>query len=130
MHQDKWPLLPRMGISHLSWHIEKNHIPVYAIVTMSSLAFALVLLGSLEVILEFGSITFLFVSLLMAYANYKIRFLTNSSTVITIMSLFGLLVGAVLIIYYEISTQVKQVLFIGALYALLTFGSWLYSKDK
>jgi len=108
----------------------KNHIPVYSIVTMSSLAFGLVLVGSLEVILEFGSITFLLVSLLMSYANFKIRDLTNSSTVITIISLLGLSIGAVLIIYYEISTQMKQVLFIGALYALLTFGSWLYSKDK
>ena len=110
--------------------VRKNHIPVYAVIAMSSLAFCLVLAGSLEVILEFGSITFLLVSLLMAYANFKIRGLTNSSTVITIMSLLGLLIGAVLIIYYEISTQIKQVLFIGALYALLTFGSWLYSKDK
>ena len=108
----------------------KNNIPVYAIVTMSSLAFCLVLTGSLELILEFGSITFLLVSLLMAYANYKIRDLTNSSTVITIMSLLGLLIGTLLIIYYEVSTQVSQILFICTLYALLIFGSWLYSKNK
>ena len=105
-----------------------NHIPVYAIITMASLAFSMVLAGSLQVILEFGSVTFLLVSLLMAYANYKIRHLTDSSAVLTILSLFGLMMGTVLILYYEISSQIQQMFFIGGLYALLTLGSWLYSK--
>ncbi|MFV9615047.1 MAG: APC family permease [Gammaproteobacteria bacterium] len=107
-----------------------NHIPVYAIVTMASLAFCMVLAGSLQVILEFGSVTFLLVSLLMAYANYKIRHLTGSSAVLTILSLFGLIMGTVAILYYEISTQIQQMFFIGGLYVLLTIGSWLYAKNK
>ncbi len=107
-----------------------NHIPVYAIITMAGLAFCMVLAGSLQVILEFGSITFLLVSLLMAYANYKIRHLTDSSTTLTILSLFGLMMGTVLILYYEVSTQIQQMFFIGGIYMLLTFGSWLYSKNK
>jgi len=105
-----------------------NHIPVYAIITMASLAFCMVLAGSLQVILEFGSVTFLLVSLLMAYANYKIRHLTDSSTTLTILSLFGLMMGTVSILYYEVSTQIQQMFFIGGLYALLTLSSWLYSK--
>jgi amino acid transporter len=107
-----------------------NYIPVNAIIAMASLAFCLVLAGSLETILEFGSVTFLLVSLLMAYANYKIRDLTNSSAVITLISMFGLLMGTVLILYYEISTQVQQMIFIGCIYALLTLAAWLYSKGK
>ncbi|RKZ68455.1 MAG: amino acid permease, partial [Gammaproteobacteria bacterium] len=105
-----------------------NHIPVYAIITMASLAFSMVLAGSLQVILEFGSVTFLLVSLLMAYANYKIRHLTDSSAVLTILSLFGLMMGTVLILYYEISAQVQQIVFIGGIYVLLTLGSWLYAR--
>jgi amino acid transporter len=108
----------------------KNHIPVYAILTMAALAFCLVLSGSLQVILEFGSITFLLVSLLMAYANYRIRDLTHSSVTITILSLFGLAAGTLLIFYYEISTQIRQMIFIGGIYVLLTTGSWLYSRGK
>ncbi len=108
----------------------KNNIPVYAILTMSALAFCMVLAGSLEVILEFGSVTFLLVSLLMAYANFKIRHLTNSSIVITGLSLFGLLTGTVLIIYYEITTQIEQMIFIVVIYVLLTLSSWLYSRGK
>ena len=38
--------------------------------------------------------------------------------------------GAVLILYYEISTQLQQLIFIGGIYALLTLGSWLYAKGR
>jgi len=107
-----------------------NNIPVYAIISMASLAFLLVLAGSLEVILEFGSVTFLLVSLLMTYANYKIRDLTKSSSVITITSFFGLMFGTILILYYELSSKPQQIFFIGGIYALLTLGSWLYSNRK
>jgi amino acid transporter len=108
----------------------KNQIPVYAIITMSSMAFCLVLAGSLEVILEFGSVTFLLVSLLMAYANYTIHDLTDSSVFLTVFSLFGLFLGTVFIIYFEISTHIQQMIFIGGLYGILTLGSWLYSRGK
>lgn len=105
-----------------------NNIPVYSIVTMACLAFCMVLAGSLQVILEFGSVTFLLVSLLMAYANYKIRHLTKASTVLTIVSLFGLMMGTALIIYYEINAQVEQLYFIAGIYALLTILAWLYAR--
>ena len=106
----------------------KNDIPVYAIITMSIFAFFLVLAGNLVVILEFGSVTFLLVSMLMAYANYKVRHLTGSSVVISVLSMLGLLFGTVLIIYYELVNQPEQLLFIGGLYTLLTAGAWIYSR--
>lgn len=68
------------------------------------------------------------VSLLMAYANYKIRHLTGSSATLTVLAFMGLMLGTVLIIYYEISNQPQQLLFIAGLYALLTLGSWSYSR--
>ncbi|MDH3948173.1 MAG: APC family permease [Gammaproteobacteria bacterium] len=107
-----------------------NHIPVYAIVSLATLAFLLVLAGGLQLILEFGSVTFLLVSLLMAYANYKIRDLTSSSSVFTIVAFLGLLAGTISILYYEFSNQLQQMFFIGGLYILLTAGSWLYSRGK
>ncbi len=107
-----------------------KQIPVFAIVAMASLAFALVLAGSLEMILEFGSVTFLLVSLLMSYANYKIYKSTNSSLLITLASFFGLLIGAGLILYYEFKNQPEQLVFILGLYTLLTISSWLYSRSN
>jgi len=105
-----------------------NNIPVNAIISMAVLAYSLILAGSLKVILEFGSITFLLVSIVMAFANFKIRHLTHSSTLITIFSLLSLLFGAILILYYEFNNQPQQMVFILVIYALLTIGSWLYSK--
>lgn len=105
-----------------------NNIPVNAIICMSGLAFLLVLAGSLEVILEFGSVTFLLVSLLMAYANYKIYRQTQSSLWITVVAFFGLLIGTVLILYYELTSQPQQLVFIVVLYVLLTLSAWLFAK--
>ncbi len=106
----------------------KNNIPVNAILAMSALAFCLVLSGSLRVILEFGSVTFLLVSLLMAYANYRIRRVTHSSTGITILAILVLLLGTLLILYYEASTQPQQLFFIGSLYILLTTAAFVYAR--
>ncbi len=105
-----------------------KRIPVYAILTMSGLAFSLILAGNLQVILEFGSVTFLLVSLLMAFANFKIRHLTNSSPIITGAALAGLGMGTILILYYEATNQVEQLVFIGVIYILLTLGAWLYAR--
>ncbi len=107
-----------------------QNIPVFAILIMSVLAFSLVLAGGLRLILEFGSVTFLFVSFLIAYANHKIRRQTGSSSVITLCALAGLAGGTVFIIYYEATTQPEQLYFIGGIYALLTFASWVYAKTR
>jgi amino acid transporter len=107
-----------------------NHIPVYAIITLALFAFLLDLAGDLEVILEFGSITFLLVSLLMAYANYRIREQTRSSPLLIITAIIGLGIGTLLILYFEFSTEPEQLSFILGLYVFLTLASWLYAKIK
>jgi amino acid transporter len=107
-----------------------NDIPVPAIIAMSLLAFVLVLTGNLQEILEFGSITFLLVSLLMAYANHRIRSATGSSGLITLMAVFSLALGALLILYYEASHHLEQLYFILAIYAALSLGPWLYSMHR
>ncbi|TNE79879.1 MAG: APC family permease, partial [Gammaproteobacteria bacterium] len=106
-----------------------NHIPINAIIAMSGFAFLLILAGSLQEILEFGSITFLLVSLLMAVANYRLRQATNSSTMITLVSIGGLAIGMVLILIYEALNQPRQLGFIFGLYAILSLASWLYSES-
>jgi len=103
-------------------------VPVFAIIGMAIFAFLLVLAGNLEVLLEFGSFTFLLVSLLMAYANFTIRDRTNSSLILTVTAFVGLLIGALLILYYELLYQPAQLVFIAAFYGILTVGAGLYSK--
>jgi len=97
---------------------------------MAVLASILILIGGLELILEFGSITFLLVSLLMAIANYKLREQTKSSKTLTLLSIVGLGMGAVLILYYEFSTKREEMLVIIGLYIILAIGAWLFSKKE
>jgi amino acid transporter len=106
------------------------NIPTNAIIMMAFLAFCLVLSGSLELILEFGSVTFLIVSLLMAIANFKMRYKTNSSIYLTSMAIFLLAGSAILLIYYEFRVKFEQMLFILLLYVILTLLSWVYSRKK
>lgn len=106
----------------------KNQIPKNASITMAITASALILAGGLQLILEFGSVTFLLVSLLMAIANYKIRKKTNSSAFITICAIAGLAISGVLIFYYELNNQWKQMAAIIVLYILLSVGAWFFSK--
>ena len=110
--------------------VRKNNSPQNAIIAMAVLASVLVLAGGLELILEFGSITFLLVSLLMAIANYKIRDKTNSSTILTALAIAGLSLGGGLILYYEFTTKWVQMMAIVFLYVLLALGAWSYSKNK
>jgi len=110
----------------------KNFIPQTSIISMAIVASLLISLGGLELILEFGSITFLLVSLLMSIANFKIRKKTSSSSILTIISIIGLFTGTILILYYELQTNPKQLLFIAFMYVLLSFGAfgYAYFKDK
>ncbi|HHD75822.1 MAG TPA: amino acid permease [Campylobacterales bacterium] len=108
--------------------VRSKHIPKYAIITMGMIASLLIAMGGLRLILEFGSITFLLVSLLMSIANFKIREKTNSSLSITLISIAGLLVGTVLILYYEFQSNPEQLLFIAVLYAVLSLGAWGYAR--
>ncbi len=105
----------------------RGTIPNYAIIVMAITASILILVGGLRVILEFGSITFLLVSLLMAIANFKIRTYTNSSTLFTLIAIFGLFVGSILILWYEYKTKPEQMIFITVIYIILTLFAYGYS---
>jgi len=107
-----------------------NRIPKIAIITMTMVASLLIMAGNLQLILEFGSITFLLVSLLMSIANYKMRHYTHASSSITLFSILGLIIGTILILYYEWSSNPEQLLFIAVLYVILTLGAWGYAYVK
>ena len=110
--------------------LAKRHrsIPANAIITMASTASLLIIIGGLELILEFGSITFLVVSLLMAYANIVIRDKTRSSLSVSMAALLSLLAGTVFIFYYEFTHKPGQMVFILFLYIILAFGAYVYAR--
>ena len=90
----------------------------------------LILLGGLELILEFGSITFLLVSLLISIADFKIRKQAKSSSCITVSAISLLSICCILILYYEFTTALNQMLFIIALYIFLTVIAFFYAVKK
>lgn len=106
----------------------QGSVPVYALLSMAVLASVLIVFGDLQVILEFGSITFLFVSVLMAYTNFKIRSLTASSTLVTLFSMVSLSLGTALILYYEYTHDIVQIYFVVSLYGVLSILAYLFAK--
>ncbi|MBD3791390.1 MAG: amino acid permease [Campylobacterales bacterium] len=108
----------------------KNDIPIIAIIFMSLFAFILILIGNLKVILEFGSVTFLLVSLLMAFANLKIYKQTSFSLPLILFAIAGLFIALILILYFEYKNQIEQLYFIGIIYMVLTLGAMLFSWGK
>ena len=107
---------------------KRRQIPVNGILIMAGISSLLILIGGLDLILEFGSITFLLVSFLMALANFRIRKQTHSSPVLTIAALLFLAFYSGLIIYYEFTQALTQMLLIVGLYILVTLGAFLYAK--
>jgi len=105
----------------------KKHIPKYSIIIMFLFAYSLVLIGTLESILKFGSITFLLVSFLMAYTNFKISDKTKSNGPMTLIAMFSLAIAGGLILYYELITNIIGMIFILIIYILLALGALIYS---
>ncbi|RUA07081.1 MAG: amino acid permease [Flavobacteriia bacterium] len=107
---------------------KSNNIPAFAVISMAVMAAVLILAGGLRLLVEFGSITFLVVSLLMALINHQIREKTESKAFITIMAIIGLGMGGILILYYEFTHKWEQMMVIIGVYVVLAIGAGLYSK--
>ncbi|MCW8842499.1 MAG: APC family permease [Rhodobacteraceae bacterium] len=109
---------------------EKRHngIPRAAVLAMAGFASLLIVIGDLRLILEFGSITFLLVSILMAWANHIHRVKTNAHPAMTLLAIFGLSGGALLILIFEARHAPAQLAFVLFLYIALSLGAYLYTR--
>lgn len=106
----------------------KGHIPRNAIWTMFALAFLLVLVGGLQLILEFGSVTFIIVSFLMALANFKKRSETGSNVILTLVAMICLFVAGILILGFEFIHAPEQLGAIVVIYLILIAGALIQSR--
>jgi amino acid transporter len=106
----------------------KGHIPRNAIWTMFVFAFLLVLGGGLQVILEFGSVTFIIVSFLMAFANFKKRRETGSHVILTLAAMICLFVAGALILAFQFMHAPEQLVSILVIYAILIIGALIQSR--
>lgn len=108
----------------------RGPIPVQAIVAMTGLALALILVGNLRMILEFGSVTFMLVSFLMAWANFRIRDRTGANAFIAASAIALLLAGVLLILWFEWTTDPLRVVFILGLFGLLSIGAAVFARRR
>lgn len=111
-------------------HKIKGFIPDYALVVMSILAFVLILTGSLQVILEFGSITFILVSFLMAWSNFIKRRETHTHGILAVIAMLGLLGAGLSIFYFEYKANKEQLIYIVCMYLILTAGAYVYARKN
>jgi len=108
----------------------KDHIPSYAAIVMTALALIMVLLGGLEELLEFSSITFILVSLLMAYANFVKRKETGTHAALAIGAVVLLAIGMLAILRYQWLFHIRALVVTFGLYAALGIGAAIYARRR
>jgi len=106
----------------------KEHIPTNAILVMTVTAFGFVALGGLEAILEFSSITFIIASLLMAWANLKMRRETRTSGSIAVLAVLALGASAAAILWYQWRTHPGSLAVTLGLYLALTMAAAAFAR--
>ncbi|MBI1184814.1 amino acid permease [bacterium] len=111
-------------------HRIKVHIPDKAIILMGILSFVLILSGGLQLILEFGSITFILVSFLMAYSNYRVRKKTKTPAWIALVAMVFLFAAGFTILLFEFQHNKMQLLYILGIYAILVAGSYYFARKR
>jgi amino acid transporter len=94
-------------------------IPRASVITMATLALLLLLSGTLQKILEFGSFTFMASSLLIAIACLKVYRQAQASRIILLISIGGLAGGLVLLTLFQFSQEPKSLVYTFGIYALL-----------
>ncbi|MCB0397870.1 MAG: amino acid permease [Flavobacteriales bacterium] len=108
-------------------HRIKVHIPNFAIGAMALMAFILILTGGLQDILEFGSISFIVVSFLMALANYKKRKETRTHIFPALVAMVGLFAAGLLILYFEWTENKPQLGVVLGVFFVLILGATFYA---
>lgn len=66
----------------------------------------------------------------MALSNFKVKKLTHSHNVLTFIAMFGLLIAAIFIFYYEFIENTYQLYFIFSIYLIIALLAFLYAKKK
>jgi len=107
---------------------DRRGVPWVAVVTMTVLAGSFALLGSLGIIAEFSSMTFLLVSIGVSLANLKLRGKTGASSTVTMIGLALMSVTVAAIVGYMAVNKPADLGGILALYAGVGLLAVLYTR--
>ena len=104
-------------------------VPANAIIVLSILAWLLVLSDKLELIIEFGSLTFICVSLLMAIANFRVRKHTGTSVPAALLAIVSLAAaGACIVGWQAVEQPVHLAVTLCVAVALGAGASWFAAR--
>ncbi len=104
----------------------QGHVPAAAIVTLAAGAWLLVLSGRLELIVEFGSLVFIAVSLLMAVANWRVREQTQSSQLFCWTTMLSLAAAGMAIVGWQAMARPDDLVWTLSVAGMLTIASVAY----
>jgi len=108
----------------------KQHIPGYALLAMTAAALLMTVLGGIEALLEFGSISFILVSLLMALANFVERERTATPAVVAVGVMVFLAIAMLAILRYQWLFHLRALAVTFGIYAALGVGSAIYARRR
>ncbi|RMD95258.1 MAG: amino acid permease [Calditrichaeota bacterium] len=108
----------------------KTRVPWVAIVVLTSLALLFTLLGGLETIAAFSSMTFLLVSIGVSIANFRLRQKTASKTSLIVLGIFLMCATITTLILYLWQVQRVTLIWIGAFYLIVIVVELLFSKRR
>ena len=104
--------------------------PWLAVITLSGLAGAFTLLGGLEVIASFSSMTFLLVSIGVSVANWKLRAKTGSKPWVIAAGIALMSVTVMLLLVHLGTEKPLTLAAVAGIYAAAGLPAWIYGRRK
>jgi L-asparagine transporter-like permease len=94
----------------------REQVPWAAVCTIAILSLMFTLLGGLELIAAFSSMTFLLVSTAVGVANLRLRKKTRANVLLVVSGVVLLLVTMATLLIYLIENDLPTLIWIGAIY--------------
>ena len=115
-----------------AWLAARNETgaPWLAVIALSALAGAFTLLGGLEVIASFSSMTFLLVSIGVSVANWKLRAKTGSKPWIIAAGIALMSVTVMLLLVHLGTEKPLTLAAVAGIYAAAGLPAWIYGRRK
>lgn len=104
--------------------------PWVAIVVLTGLSLLFTLVGGLEIIAEFSSLTFLLVSIGVSVANFRLRARTRSKASLILLGLVLMGATVFLLLLHLWQTEGERLLWIAAIYGTVAGIELLFSKRR
>ncbi|WP_457567806.1 APC family permease [Desulfurobacterium sp.] len=125
-------MMAEMGEQKIMPHFlakrNKKLVPVAALTILFVFALGFSMMGSLGVIAEFSSLTFLMVSIGVSLANIKLKEKTKANIGVAIAGLVLMVITSTTIVGYLLRTNPGEIFTIVSLYAVVSSVAVLYSR--